>query len=169
MLITKEELIDAYPSPELNRKIWPTRETLNGLTLEQLKDFHVDKLQFWDYNKSQNDSCKTIALRLVTKDGIKSPSLSYQNGNGQNLDQYAHHTVTINLKEVTAIEVYEGTQQKDKGTYVACIVFYKGNTIVGVPFAGELIGKQTDLTIKHSFIDKCPGNGFALQARYERP
>lgn len=44
-----------------------------------------------------------------------------------NLDGYLQLTTTIDLKEVTAIEVYEGTQYIDKGTYVACMVFYKGD------------------------------------------
>ncbi len=73
------------------------------------------------------------------------------------------------MKEVTAIEVYEDTQYKDKLTYIACMVFYKGDQIIGAPYAGRLIGAQTIQSIKEAFIDKCPGNNYQLQARYEKP
>jgi hypothetical protein len=68
------------------------------------------------------------------------------------------------LKEVTKIEVYEGTWHKDKGNYVACMVFYKGQTIVGAPYAGNLTGKVSEANIK-----ALPGNGFQLLASYETP
>ncbi len=73
------------------------------------------------------------------------------------------------MKEVTAIEVYEGTQYKDNGTYIACMVLYKDEQIIGAPCAGSLIGAQTIESIKGAFIDKCPGNNYKLQARYEKP
>jgi translation initiation factor 6 (eIF-6) len=64
------------------------------------------------------------------------------------------------LSNVTKIDVYEGTANKDQGSYIACMVFYNNQTIVGAPFAGELTGKLTVANIKAEFIDKCPSNGF---------
>jgi hypothetical protein len=68
------------------------------------------------------------------------------------------------LKEVTKIEVYEGTWHKDKGNYVACMVFYKGETIVGAPYAGKLTGKVSEANFK-----ACLGINFQLLASYETP
>jgi hypothetical protein len=58
------------------------------------------------------------------------------------------------LKEVTRIEVYEGTAYDRNGGYIACMVFYKGETIVGTPYAGSMIGgRKTFAEIKATFID----------------
>jgi hypothetical protein len=104
------------------------------------------------------------AFRLISSYGLKSHSLAYCSAHhGGDLDKYSGHTTTVDLKEVTKIEVYEGTTHKDKGSYVACMVFYKGQTIVGAPYAGNVIGAGRTLdTIKASFIDQCPGNNFQL-------
>jgi hypothetical protein len=43
------------------------------------------------------------------------------------------------------------------------MAFYKGETIVGAPYAGYLTGGgKTLANIKATFIDKCPGNNFQL-------
>ena len=43
------------------------------------------------------------------------------------VDTFEHDITDINLEGITAVEVYEGMEFKADGTYVACMVFYKGN------------------------------------------
>ncbi len=76
---------------------------------------------------------------------------------------------TIDLKDVTKIEVYEGVANKNGGAYICAIVFYKDQTIIGCPTAGALIPNLNSDRIKSDFIDKCPGNGFQLLKSYETP
>jgi hypothetical protein len=69
---------------------------------------------------------------------------------------------TIDLKDVSKIEVYEGVAEKGKGSYICGLVFYKDQMIFGCFFAGKLVPNITIETIKNDFIDMCPGNGFQL-------
>ena len=52
------------------------------------------------------------------------------------------------MKDVTKIEVYKGTANAASGSYVGCIVFYKGDTIIGAPHAASLIGNFNINNIK---------------------
>jgi hypothetical protein len=55
---------------------------------------------------------------------------------------------------VTKVEVYAGTNYAYNGAYIACIVFYKGNTIIGAPIAAKECGYYNINNIKANYLDR---------------
>ena len=106
------------------------KSDLEVLTDEQLENFKLDKFQYWNYNSHKSDSTFNIPFRLFGSSGLKSDvncSIYWKN----NPDGYPNYLTTVNMKDVTKIEVYKGTANAASGSYVGCIVFYNGETIIG--------------------------------------
>ncbi len=87
-------------------------------------------------------------------------------------DNHNGHLSTVNLSEVTKIEVYKNKKLSLFGSdiRIACIIFYSVENIIAAPFAAAFTGYLDDLnSLKSNFIDKCPGNGYKCDKTYEIP
>ena len=60
---TTYELRQSLPTPEKGM-MWPSLYALKRLSVDELKNFKLDKFEFWDRSKSSDDSKHNIAFRL---------------------------------------------------------------------------------------------------------
>lgn len=75
----------------------------------------------------------------------------------KNPNGFDKYLTTFSVKDVTKIDVYSGMYKSQ--TFVVCIVFYNGDSIIGAPYSGYLC-KNNISTIKAKFIDNYPNNGY---------
>ena len=84
--------------------MWPTNEDLKHLTDEQIANFRIEQIQFWN-NYKIDEELYNLAFRLFGCENMKS-SVFCSHEWKQSPEGSPEALITVDLKNVTKIAVY---------------------------------------------------------------
>ena len=92
---------------------WPLRSDFHSLTNEEQEDFALTEFQYWNYSKGIRESFYNLPFRLFGTNNLKSEVIGSFYGTW--IESPDGHLSTVNLSEVTKIEVYKNKTKSLSG------------------------------------------------------
>lgn len=121
------ETLEQYPY----MPSWNMKHLIEGMTMEQLKDFRIRYFKFWTGGQTVEGKICSLPFKLITSTGVSSPLLAPVDWS-ENAGTFEKSNTTVDLDKITKIGVLT---QVSTNNSVNKILFYENDCITFVASA----------------------------------